>query len=160
METIHAPGSATLDSLFGTAALGFTGVFNNEGDNEITGWHLSDGDPSVFGLLGEKIPKPSMANGACSIPSSMATTSPGRFSRIPWQSMETDKKTNEYYRSVLMNARGSAIRSRLGGANRYTWEMSHCTLCTRSVRTCIWRIDTRAETTDKSRREREMPLPF
>jgi len=53
----HAPGSATRDSLFGTAALGFTAVFNNEGDNEITVWHLSDGDPSVFGLLGEKIPK-------------------------------------------------------------------------------------------------------
>ena len=152
--------SATLDTVFGTAALGFTGAFNNEGDNEITGWHLSDGDPSVLGLLGAKIPRPLNGNGACSLPSSMAITSPGRFSRIPWQSMETDKKTNECYRSVLMNARGSAIRSRLGGANRYTWEMSHCTLCTRSVRTCIWRIDTRADTTDKSRREREMPLPF
>ena len=108
----------------------------------------------------KRFPSTSMANGACSIPSSMAITSPGRFSRIPWQSMETDKKTNEYYRSVLMNARGSSIRSRLGGANRYTWEMSHCTLCTRSVQTCIWRIDMRADTTDKSRREREMPLPF
>jgi Alkaline phosphatase PhoX len=50
--------SATLDSLFGTAALGFTGAFNNEGDNEITGWHLSDGDPGVHGLLGAKIPTP------------------------------------------------------------------------------------------------------
>ena len=50
--------SATLDSLFGTAALGFTGTFNNEGDNEITGWHLSDGDPTVSGLLGAKIPQP------------------------------------------------------------------------------------------------------
>ena len=36
----------------------FTGTFNNEGDNEITGWHLSDGDPTVFGLLGAKIPTP------------------------------------------------------------------------------------------------------
>jgi len=50
--------SATLDSLLGTTALGFTGDFNNEGDNEITGWHLSDGDPSVLGLLGAKIPRP------------------------------------------------------------------------------------------------------
>jgi hypothetical protein len=50
--------SATLDSLFGTAGAGFTGDFNNEGDNEITGWHLSDGDPTVLGLLGAKIPQP------------------------------------------------------------------------------------------------------
>jgi hypothetical protein len=50
--------SATLDSLFGTTALGFTGTFNNEGDNEITGWLQSDGDPTVNGLLGAKIPKP------------------------------------------------------------------------------------------------------
>ena len=50
--------SATLDSLFGTTPLGFTGAFNNEGDNEISGWHLSDGDPTVNGLLGAKIPKP------------------------------------------------------------------------------------------------------
>jgi hypothetical protein len=33
-------------------------TFNNEGDNEITGWHLSDGDPTVLGLLGAKIPNP------------------------------------------------------------------------------------------------------
>ena len=50
--------SATLDSLFGTTALGFTGTFNNEGDNEVTGWHFSDGDPTVLGLLGAKMPKP------------------------------------------------------------------------------------------------------
>jgi hypothetical protein len=30
----------------------------NDGDNEITGWHASDGDPTVNGLLGAKIPKP------------------------------------------------------------------------------------------------------
>jgi hypothetical protein len=29
-----------------------------EGDNEITGWHLSDGDPGVGGLLGAKDPVP------------------------------------------------------------------------------------------------------
>jgi len=45
--------SATLDSQFS----GMTG-FQNEGDNEITGWHESDGDPTVFGLLGAKIPHP------------------------------------------------------------------------------------------------------
>jgi hypothetical protein len=45
--------SATIDSQFG----GLTG-FQNEGDNEITGWHQSDGDPTVFGLLGAKIPTP------------------------------------------------------------------------------------------------------
>jgi hypothetical protein len=45
--------SATLDSQFG----GQPG-FQNEGDNEITGWHESDGDPGVHGLLGAKIPTP------------------------------------------------------------------------------------------------------
>jgi hypothetical protein len=48
--------SATLDSVISGA--GFTGTFVNDGDNEITGWHLSDGDPTVNGLLGAKIPKP------------------------------------------------------------------------------------------------------
>jgi hypothetical protein len=45
--------SATLDS-------GFSGKagFQNEGDNEITGWHLSNGDPGINGLLGTKNPKP------------------------------------------------------------------------------------------------------
>jgi hypothetical protein len=45
--------SATIDSQFS----GLAG-FQNEGDNEITGWHQSDGDPTVFGLLGAKIPTP------------------------------------------------------------------------------------------------------
>ncbi|HEY8924968.1 MAG TPA: phosphatase [Polyangia bacterium] len=45
--------SATLDSGFSDAAL--TG-FQNEGDNEITGFHVSNGDPSVRGLLGASIP--------------------------------------------------------------------------------------------------------
>ena len=48
--------SATLDTVISGA--GFTGAFSNEGDNEITGWHESDGDPTVNGLLGAKIPKP------------------------------------------------------------------------------------------------------
>jgi len=45
--------SATLDS-------GMSGLsgFQNEGDNEITGIHVSDGDPTVRGLLGAKIPVP------------------------------------------------------------------------------------------------------
>jgi hypothetical protein len=45
--------AATLDSQFG----GQPG-FQNDGDNEITGWHQSDGDPGVNGLLGAKIPTP------------------------------------------------------------------------------------------------------
>jgi len=49
--------SATLDSMILTVG-GFTGTFNNEGDNEVTGWHQSDGDPTASGLLGAKIPKP------------------------------------------------------------------------------------------------------
>jgi len=42
--------SATLDSAFG-------GTGKNDGDNEITGVHVSDGDPSIHGILGAKIPK-------------------------------------------------------------------------------------------------------
>jgi len=44
--------SATLDSQFS----GMTG-FQNDGDNEITGIHVSDGDPTPNGLLGAKIPR-------------------------------------------------------------------------------------------------------
>jgi hypothetical protein len=43
--------SATLDS----ALLAFNG-FQNEGDNEITGFHVSNGDPSVDGILGAQSP--------------------------------------------------------------------------------------------------------
>jgi secreted PhoX family phosphatase len=46
--------SATTDSGFG--ALG--GGFQNEGDNEITGFHVSDGDPGPGGILGAKPPRP------------------------------------------------------------------------------------------------------
>lgn len=45
--------SATIDS-----GLGNQPGFQNDGDNEITGLHVSDGDPGVFGLLGSKIPTP------------------------------------------------------------------------------------------------------
>ena len=45
--------SATLDS-----ALGGAPGFQNEGDNEITGIHISDGDPTARGLLGAKVPQP------------------------------------------------------------------------------------------------------
>lgn len=41
--------SATLDSANG-------GFGKNEGDNEITGLHVSDGDPTVGGLLGTNVP--------------------------------------------------------------------------------------------------------
>jgi hypothetical protein len=44
--------SATIDSGF----LGLTG-FQNEGDNEITGFHVSNGDPSTGGILGAQNPK-------------------------------------------------------------------------------------------------------
>jgi len=45
--------SATIDS----GLLGTTG-FQNDGDNEITGIHVSDGDAGADGLLGAKIPRP------------------------------------------------------------------------------------------------------
>lgn len=45
--------SATIDSAY----LGRDG-FPNEGDNEITGIHVSDGDPTPAGLLGAKLPTP------------------------------------------------------------------------------------------------------
>jgi len=51
--------SATLDS-------GFAGMpgFQNDGDNEITGLHVSDGDPGTGGILGAKAPKALSRNGA------------------------------------------------------------------------------------------------
>ena len=47
--------SATIDA--GIGAIPNNG-FNNEGDNEITGFHVSNGDPTVFGLLGVSAPRP------------------------------------------------------------------------------------------------------
>ena len=41
--------SATIDSANG-------GFGKNEGDNEITGVHVSDGDPARAGILGAKVP--------------------------------------------------------------------------------------------------------
>jgi hypothetical protein len=46
--------SATVDNML--AALG--NGFQNEGDNEITGIHVSDGDPTPGGVLGAKDPHP------------------------------------------------------------------------------------------------------
>jgi len=43
--------SATIDS-----ALGDFDGFQNEGDNEVTGIHVSDGNPTIAGLLGVKVP--------------------------------------------------------------------------------------------------------
>jgi hypothetical protein len=45
--------SATLDS----SLLGSPG-FHNDGDNELTGIHISNGDPTRFGILGAQIPQP------------------------------------------------------------------------------------------------------
>jgi hypothetical protein len=45
--------SATLDSAFS----GMTG-FQNEGDNEITGIHMSNGEPGPAGILGARVPTP------------------------------------------------------------------------------------------------------
>jgi len=42
--------SATIDSANG-------GFGKNDGDNELTGAHVSDGDPSVEGILGAKLPQ-------------------------------------------------------------------------------------------------------
>jgi hypothetical protein len=45
--------AATMDSSLGA----FSG-FQNEGDNEITGFHVSNGDPTADGLLGASLPTP------------------------------------------------------------------------------------------------------
>ena len=47
--------SATMDSALG--AISGNG-FQNDGDNEITGIHISDGDPTMQGILGAKRPWP------------------------------------------------------------------------------------------------------
>jgi hypothetical protein len=52
--------SATIDSGLSGAAIG---GYQNEGDNEITGFHVSNGDPGVRGLLGAHEPKPFDNNG-------------------------------------------------------------------------------------------------
>jgi hypothetical protein len=46
--------SATFDSMSGPSY--------NDGDNEITGIHVSDGDPTTAGILGAKIPHPISSN--------------------------------------------------------------------------------------------------
>jgi hypothetical protein len=45
--------SATEDNMLAAVGHGF----QNEGDNEITGIHVSDGDPTTGGILGAKIPR-------------------------------------------------------------------------------------------------------
>ena len=45
---------ATEDNMLSALGRGF----NNEGDNEITGIHMSDGDPTIGGILGAKRPQP------------------------------------------------------------------------------------------------------
>jgi hypothetical protein len=46
--------SATIDNMLGALGNGF----QNDGDNEITGIHISNGDPTPDGILGTKEPKP------------------------------------------------------------------------------------------------------
>jgi hypothetical protein len=46
--------SATIDSALGALGKGF----QNDGDNELTGIHISDGDPTPDGILGAKLPDP------------------------------------------------------------------------------------------------------
>ena len=48
--------SATIDSAISAGAPG--NGFQNEGDNEITGLHISDGDPGIHGILGAQEPHP------------------------------------------------------------------------------------------------------
>ena len=52
--------SATIDAAARAARAGFS----NDGDNEITGIHVSDGDPATDGILGAKEPKLFATNGA------------------------------------------------------------------------------------------------
>ena len=47
--------SATIDSGLGSVA---GNGFQNDGDNEITGIHISEGDPTMGGILGAKRPQP------------------------------------------------------------------------------------------------------
>ena len=54
--------SATLDSALGGLGLP-SSAFKNDGDNEITGIHVSDGDPGKDGILGAKKPKPFKGEG-------------------------------------------------------------------------------------------------
>ncbi len=46
---------STIDTMIGAAK---AEGFQNEGDNEITGIHISDGDPTEAGLIGTKAPTP------------------------------------------------------------------------------------------------------
>jgi hypothetical protein len=54
--------SAAIDSALGDAKAANSGgpaaSFSNDGDNEITGIHISDGDPTAAGLLGAQTPRP------------------------------------------------------------------------------------------------------
>ncbi len=50
--------SATLDSSFSDMYSAAKATFYNDGDNEITGIHVSNGDPSKDGILGARDPKP------------------------------------------------------------------------------------------------------
>ena len=62
--------SATEDNMLGALGNGF----QNEGDNEITGIHMSDGDPGTAASWAPRCPGRSRTAGGCSGPSSTATT--------------------------------------------------------------------------------------
>ena len=55
--------AATLDSTLLGLKWPADNPFKNDGDNEITGIHVSDGDPGKDGILGAKKPKPFQDNG-------------------------------------------------------------------------------------------------
>src|SRR5207248_5841158 len=65
--------SATLDASNG-------GFGKNDGDNEITGPHVSDGDPSSAGSSARRCRAWAATDGASSGPSSTATTGPWKCS--------------------------------------------------------------------------------
>ena len=50
--------SATIDSALLALVATTANGFQNDGDNEITGIHISDGDPTKQGILGAKRPRP------------------------------------------------------------------------------------------------------
>jgi hypothetical protein len=75
--------------------------FQNEGGNEITGSHLSDGDPGVGGLLGAKEPVP--------------------FTVRWWLLFYTGQHGNNYTYEILPSAAagtGESDFNNLGGGDR------------------------------------------
>jgi len=59
--------------------------FNNDGDNEITGIHTSDGDPSIAGILGAKLPVKPFTGGS------------------PWRTFYTDQHGDNTTSQLLVD---------------------------------------------------------